>query len=209
MANKQILSVVAASVLAASFTFTGCGSSDSDDDQNTSSSAAASSEAPQPVIVRVSDAYVLGGIVKAGDTTADNEVGEGQYEFTQGASGALTLVSGANDTAEPIGEATEADPFAPKMTAPEGSKNINPFTTMIVNGKTLDELKNEYPSLAAYDSVDMDVVAKAKDNPDLLTDTAIAALRLSAGETPASSEAPASSNSATTECVPDFPGDCT
>jgi len=127
MANKQVLSVVAASILAAAFTFTGCGSSDGGNNSSStssvsssvpasssvapsSSSEASSSEAPssssmsssssvpaQMTSVKVSDAYVINATVTVGATTLDVEADNGVYETASVVTGAIKAMNGIND----------------------------------------------------------------------------------------------------------------
>ena len=126
MANKQVISVVAASVLAAAFTFTGCGSSSSSSDTPASSSSSSvssstpasssssvssstpasssssvsssSSSAPAELTtVKVSDAYVINANVTVGGTALGVEVGDGVYEAAQALSGAIMVKNGVND----------------------------------------------------------------------------------------------------------------
>ena len=229
MANKkQLISVVAASVLAASFTFTGCGSSSSSSTppaSSSSSSSNGSSSSAGPVMIKVSDAYVLNANVTAGSATAI-VVGNGDYEFNSTISGMIVSEGGANDVAEPFGEATDADPIAPAMSAPEGYTNVNPFTTMLAS-KTAEEIAVMYPAAGDVNGTDgmafnFDVVAAGSENLDIAKETAKAALTVSGYTgTPGSSSSMMSSSSSSDdntspfpaaqradECVPTFPGDC-
>ena len=125
MANKQVLSVVAASILAAAFTFTGCGTdestpaSSSSSVVSSSSSDASSSDAPTSSVsstssseassssssaptgsttVKVSDAYVIGATVTIGATNLEIEVGDGVYETAEdNITGAIVVTNGVND----------------------------------------------------------------------------------------------------------------
>jgi len=214
--KKQWLSVVAATALAASFTMTGCGSSGSSSHSSSSVTSAssessvssnASSSSVGPVVIKVSDAYVVEANVTAGTVEAINEIGNGEYEFNTSISGMLMAVGGANDL-DGDGSATNADPKAPTLKAPEGYTNINPFTTMLVNGET--DLNTTYPNaaFATTDSgfqFDFDVVAAGDaDNNgsiDIAKETAKAALTLSGyqGDGNAVSSSSESSSSVSSE----------
>jgi len=217
MANKQILSVVAASILAASFTFTGCGSSSSSSSEasssssseasssssseasSSSSSEASSSSIGAPISVTVSDAYVYGAMVKVGDVEYATANGA-TYEFPEGTvSGTFSTKGGANDT-NGNGIADGEDPIAPAMAAPAGYKNINTFTTMKVNGKTLEEIQAKYPSLAAMTSLDFDVT---KADLAIYKDAAKAGLELAKAESGDTSSSSVASSSSEGSIVPD------
>ena len=126
MANKQVISVVAASVLAAAFTFTGCGSSSSSGGSTPSSSSSVSSSTPasssssvssstpassssssvssssssapaQMTTVKVSDAYVINANVTVGGEALTVEVGNGVYEEAKALNGVIMVKNGVND----------------------------------------------------------------------------------------------------------------
>ncbi len=237
--KKQWYSVVAATALAASFTMSGCGSSGGSSGSSSSvassTSSNASSSSAGPVIVKVSDAYVLSANVTAGSAQAI-EVGNGDYEFNTSISGTLMAEGGANDI-DGDGNATAADPKAPTLKAPEGYTNINPFTTLVANG--VADVNTTFPNAAAYPTqsgmqFDFDVVAvgDADNNGsiDIAKETAKAALYASgyAGDGVSSSSMPTSSSSESNssagtsssvynpfpaaaradDCVEVFPGDC-
>jgi len=112
--------------------------------------------------VTVADGYVLGAVVKIGETSNDIDGGEGVYEWLENVTGAITTQGGANDIAEPLGEATEDDPNAYPLRAPEGYSHVNPFTTLLVDGAA--NLDTTYPHASAYNGEDelkynFDVVA--------------------------------------------------
>ena len=236
MANKkEFLSVIAASVLAASFTMTGCGSSSSSSgdansssslsssesstsssssESNTSSSSSesstsssssdsSSSEAAQYWQVRVSDAYVLGAEVKTGTLTAI-ELGHGGYEFnTSNITAAMTVENGANDL-DGDNKATSNDPLAPVLKAPAGYKHINPFTTMLVDGKSVSEIAAMYPAVAAATgddnkSFNVNVVELGGADIAIAKETAMAALVLSGYQTGSSSSEASSSEASSSE----------
>jgi hypothetical protein len=152
----------------------------------------------------VSDAYVLGADVTAGGVPADLEVGEGVYEFLSSpVAGALLVKDGVNDTSGD-GVADTGEPLAPEMSAPEGYTNVNPFTTMLVNGAT--DLATMYPAAAAVmANFDFDVVEAGAVNLDVAKETAKAALTLSAeqhGGTASSASSDASESSDSSVCLP-------
>ncbi len=216
MANKmQLISVVAASVLAASFTFTGCGSSSSStpppvtsssssslSSSSSSLSSSSSSSVPIAVQIKVSDAYVLNADVTSGAQTAIIVDNNGTYEFVQRPFDVLVSKGGANDVAAPIGEATSADPIAPDMSAPVGYTNVNPFTTMLVNGMSADDITAIYPAAGAVNATpafNYDVVAagdtNAQGNLDVAKDAAKAALKVSGYDGGSSSSSMSSTSS--------------
>ena len=186
MANKQILSIVAASVIAASFTFTGCGSSSSTSSSSSSSSTSSSSSsvAPGATIVRVSDAYVLEALVQAGDKTFTTYIDKGQYEIAEAnVTGALVASGGVNDAnGNEIAETGESN--APTLKAPSGYANMNPYTTMMVDqNKTADELAMMYPATALVSpTFDLDVVAAGEADLAVAKEAATAAVTISGEE---------------------------
>jgi len=211
MANKQILSVVAASLLAASFTFTGCGNDNKRAPAAASSSSVVSvssssaSSVAGTTLIKVSDAYVLLADVTAGGVAADLEVGEGVYEFLSSPlAGDLLVKNGVNDT-NGNGVAETGEALAPEMSAPAGYANVNPFTTMLVNG--VEGLSTTYPAAAAVmaaNPFDFDVVA-AGENLDVAKETAKAALTLSAeqhGGAASSASSESSESSTSSVCLP-------
>ncbi len=136
MAKKQILSLVAASLVAAAFV--GCGSS---------------SSSKTPLTVTVSDAYVYGATVTKGGTAFDTMDGA-KYTWNDAPSGDLVSTGGANDLNG--NGADSQDPLAVAMKAPSGYKNINPLTTLEANGMTLDAINTKYG--IALETTDVDVV---------------------------------------------------
>ena len=206
MANKQVLSVVAASILAASMTFTGCGSSSSSkpvvsssssmgtSSSNTTSSAGSSSSESNSSVssssssvatmtsVVVSDAYVINATVKVGDT-ALIAAGAGTYESAEVLTGAITVADGVNDlnangtVDSSDGNNSDYDVVAVKMQAPAGYENVNPFTTLSVMG--MKNMATTFPTAAAIDAgYDFDVVANT--TLDLAKEVLIAALTVQA-----------------------------
>lgn len=211
MANKQILSVVAASVLAASFTFTGCGSDDGVTSSSSSSvsssvSSSSSSVPVEPTTLKVSDAYV----VPVSATTAQiggvdyTSYAMGTYEFPAGTTGAATVIGGVNDM-NSNDVADNGEPFAPTLKAPAGYANANPFTTMLVEGIDTSAFTAAATVAANFD---FDVVAESATNLAVAKETAIAALQLSVAQHTApssSSEASVSSEVSSAACTP-LPG---
>ncbi len=152
MANKQILSIVAASILAASFTLTGCGSSSSSSSSSSSvapasSDAALSSEASssseattEPISVtafRLLEANVTKGGVENTITNAT------QYEFPEGTTGVLATIGGAYDV-NGDNNATSADAKAPALAGPATFSNINALSTLEAQGVSIDDINAFY-----------------------------------------------------------------
>ncbi len=156
MAKKQILSLVAASLVAAAFV--GCGSSSS----NT------------PLTVTVSDAYVYGATVTKGGKAFDT-VNGAEYTWNDMPEGELASTGGANDL-NGNGMADAQDPKAVDMKAPAGYKNINPLTTLEASGTTLDAINAKYG--IALETTDIDVT---KADLDVYKAAAVAALTIAAG----------------------------
>ncbi len=162
MAKKQILSLVVASLLAA--TFVGCGSS------NDSTPAAAA----QPFDVTVSDAYVYNAEVTKGGlgySTADGAV----YTWTDAAPGNFASVGGANDIDGIVG-ASAGDTTAISMSANGDYSNINPFTTLETGGMTLNDINSKYG--IDLNTTDIDVV---KADLSVYKAAAKAALEIASG----------------------------
>jgi hypothetical protein len=151
MAKKQILSLVAASLLAA--TFAGCGNS-----CRPGTDCGGGGGTPPPdnnvtppietIDVTVSDAYVYEAqVTKAG--MEFNTQNGAVYTWNNSTPGAFESFGGANDT-NGNAMADAEDPVAPNMKAAAGSKNINPFTTLEVNGMTLDAINSRYGIALKY-----------------------------------------------------------
>jgi len=155
MAKKQILSLVAASLVAAAFV--GCGSSSS----NT------------PLTVTVSDAYVYGATVTKGGKAYDT-VNGAEYTWNDMPEGDLASTGGANDL-NGNGMADAQDPKAIDMKAPAGYKNINPLTTLEASGTTLDAINSKYG--IALETTDIDVT---KADLNVYKAAAVAALTIAA-----------------------------
>ncbi len=227
MANKQVLSVVAASILAASMAFTGCGSSSSSSkpvvsssssvgtssstgttssagsssSENNSSAGTSSSVATMTSVV-VSDAYIINATVKVGGT-ALIAAAAGTYESAEVLTGAITVADGVNDlngngiVDSSDGNNSDYDVVAVKMQAASGSENVNPFTTLSVMG--MKNMATTFPTAAAIDAgYDFDVVANT--TLDLAKEVLIAALTVQAN-TPTNA-------AATRDFLPE-PGDVT
>jgi hypothetical protein len=202
MANKKLLSVVAASVLVATFSLTGCGGG--------SSSSAATTN------VTVSDGYALGATVTATDYTAGHAVeqGKGVYQFPATITGALTAVGGANDV-DNNGVKDAGEPYLPTLKAPAGYKNVNSFTTLIVDGGvTVAELIAllQVNASDVNTNFDIDIVAKAKANPKIARGAALYTALISqvaydtAHPSTSSSSSSLSSSSSSDGLVPGGPG---
>ncbi|GEM_PF-5288960 len=176
-------------------------------DMNSSSESNSSSSAPSVRRVRVSDAYILEANVTIGGMLADIRLEDGQYEWIEMPTGILRSVGGANDLAEPVGVATEDDPGAFPMSAPEGYTHINPFTSMLERGGYDPE--DAYPVAAAHPGenglpFNYDVVAAgnaaAGGDLNIAKEVAKAALTLASID-PVSSSSSSSAASSSTASV--------
>ncbi len=178
MAKKQILSLVAASLVAAAFV--GCGSSSS----------------KTPLTVTVSDAYVYGAAVTKGGTAFDTMDGA-TYTWKDAPEGELVSTGGANDL-NGNGMADGDDPVAIDMKAPAGYKNINPLTTLEANGMSLNDINAKYG--LSLETTDIDVVKEAEGNLDVYKAAAMAALDIAAnGNTVTAPETPNTENNTSDE----------
>ena len=145
-----MISVIAASLLTATVVFTGCGGGGSTVTTvgGTSSSTASSSSAPSVKLVRVSDGYVLDATVKC--KTGDNEPvavatnHPGEYEFSMAECPANLCAKDGYIDVNNDGMLNQGEPKAPTMTAPGSYSNINPFTTLIVQGMTPAEVAQAF-----------------------------------------------------------------
>ncbi len=220
MANKQVLSVVAASILAAAFTFTGCGndedpkpssssssvvssssvSSDSSSSVSSDSSSSVSSDSSSSVssssssaptgstTVKVSDAYVIGATVTIGGTALEIEADDGLYETAEdNITGQIVAMNGYNDLnannvvdVKADENTTDYDVVAMTLTAPSGYANVNPFTTLLDSGLTMENAAKIFPIASAIvtdNAFDFDVVAES----DVANEVLIAVLTVQNG----------------------------
>ncbi len=136
--------------------------------------------------VRVSDGYVVGATVTAGDTTASEALkkGAGWYQFGSVPQESISVQNGVNDIVTENGIANAGEPYAPLMYAPASYTNITPFTSLLdILGATA--MAERYPNAYAYNSTfDFDVVATGKKNFEIAKESAKAALELSALQQP-------------------------
>ncbi|MEA1973266.1 MAG: hypothetical protein U9N34_08245 [Candidatus Cloacimonadota bacterium] len=152
MANKQILSVVAATILAASFTFTGCGSSSSSSNSSSagtvSSGAAVSSDGgstssdaiTEPISVTAFK--LLEAKVTKGGT--ESAIIDGtMYEFPEGTTGILASLGGAYDS-NGDNNATSEDANAPALAALATFSNVHGLSTLEAQGVSIDDINNFY-----------------------------------------------------------------
>ena len=206
MKKVGVLSFAAAIALFTSVSMTGCNDSCSESSAHSSSS---SSPSIAPHQVTVSDPYVLGANVYYVNELGPKaiEVGNGVYEFENGEDGPF-LSKGGHEDVNGNGQIDAGEPKAPDMRAPKGSKNINPFQTMKMEGMTLDEIIAKYPSLQGRDNLDFDVVEESADNLDMKKDTAKAAIELAYSQACASAESSSSSSEASSsdQITPPAPG---
>ena len=157
----QLITLVSASLLF----FAGCSSS-SDGSSNTK--------------VKVSsDFYIVNADVRVGDSNSSTYLGDGTYELDGEFVGVRTVIGGVNDV-NGNGEADTGESYAPMLSAPDTYANVNPFTTMLVNGTLAADLGIKYPvAYGIKDNFDFDVVAESTDNIDLAKEVANASLELS------------------------------
>ena len=163
---------------------------------STGASSSAGDSTANATSVLISDAYVLNATVKMGGVEANIEVGEGSYEWTTATSGAFEVAIRATNDLNGNKIADAADAYAPALKAPAGYSNINPFTTMIVNGMSTAEIKALYPVADGIATVlltgtagiyDFDVVLRSQSNLDFAKEILKAALTLATEQTAAAS----------------------
>ena len=125
--------------------------------------------------VRVSDGYVVGATVTAGDTTASEALkkGAGWYQFSSVPQESISVQNGVNDIVTENGIANAGEPYAPLMYAPASYTNITPFTSLLdILGATA--MAERYPNAYAYNSTfDFDVVATGKKNFEIAKESRI------------------------------------
>ncbi len=151
--SSEASSAVSSALSSASSSSLNSSSAVSSTETNTSSSSSVSSSASSFSAdmnisrVTVSDAYILEANVTIGGVLADIVLENGAYEWLTGQTGSIAVVGGANDLADPKNVATEDDPKAYPMYAPEGYRHVNPFTTMLVKG--MQDVETQFPAAAA------------------------------------------------------------
>jgi hypothetical protein len=205
MANKQILSIVAASILAASFTLTGCGSSSSDSSTSSiapvssesmvSSDASTSSEAAAEPISVTAFRLLEANATKGG--TEASIIDDTTYEFPEGTTGVLATTGGAYD-ANGDNNATSEDANAPALAAPATFSNINALSTLQAQGVSIEDINTFY-------NLELETTDIAIDSADLpvYAANAKAALRLSGylGDDVSSSSDSDTTSSASTSSI--------
>ncbi|BCD68945.1 hypothetical protein [Nitratiruptor sp. YY09-18] len=170
MNKNSMISIIAASLLTATVVFTGCGgggssaatssSSSSSVSSSSSSSVSSSSSSSVPAVkpVVVSDGYVLGADVICGTHIAAATTVPGKYEFNV-ANCPVTMVS-QNGYIDTNGDKsiTQGEPVAPTMKAPKDYSNINPLTTFLAEGVSLEDLEAATGlSATQYNNFDIDI----------------------------------------------------
>ncbi|GEM_PF-4241707 len=182
MASKiQFISVVAASVLAATITMTGCGSTSSgSSDSSTSSNNSNSSVAAIQVTAAGYKDYIVGADAKIGTTDATLE-NNGTYEWTGEVAGKRSIIGGTFD-ANGDGNKSNGELDAPDMGAPDSYRYVNPYTSQM-DGTNTEMLKTKYPVAAAIPgegnrTFDFDIIEQSNSYPQLRTESAKALLTI-------------------------------
>ena len=145
MAKRELFSLVAASLLAA--TLVGCGSScrpgtDCTPTPDTNGTIDTNTTLGSTDITATAPAYVLEASLLKGSEPFNTSNG-GVYTWDNTTLEDFTSSKGAVDTNE-NGMADAQDPIAPNMKAKAGYKNINPFTTLEAYGMTLNAINAKY-----------------------------------------------------------------
>ena len=145
MAQKELLSLVAASLIAA--TLAGCGSdcrpgTDCTKPSDTNGTIDTNTTLGSTDITATAPALVLKAALLKG-TEAFATANGGVYTWDNTTLADFSSTRGAVDTNE-NGIADAQDPLAPNMKAKAGYKNINPFTTLEAYGMTLDAMNSKY-----------------------------------------------------------------
>ncbi len=156
MAKKELFSLVAASLLAA--TLAGCGSScrpgtDCTPTPDTNGTIDTNTTLGSTDITATAPAFVLESNLLKGSEPFHTANG-GIYTWNTTTLADFTSSKGAVDTNE-NGMADAQDPIAPNMKAKAGYKNINPFTTLEAYGMSLDAINAKYGTTLT--STDLDV----------------------------------------------------
>jgi len=149
MKKTRMISVIAASLLTATVVFTGCGgggasvSSSSSSSVSSSSSSSVSSSSSSSVSTKkviVSDGYVLGAAVNCGNNNAV-AIAPGKYEFSVSSCAVNMNAANGYIDVDDNGKITKGEPKAPNMQAPKSYSNINPFTTFLAKGVSVEDLQ--------------------------------------------------------------------
>ena len=197
--KKQTLSIALSVLLTQSIFLVGCGSNGGSDTVNpnngaedstiagssssnskmveaeeASSSSAGSQPASAPMSIHVFSPYpVVDATVIAENTTALT-VGAGQYEFSRSVSANAIVVKGGVIDLNENGKADHGEPMSPQFEADGSLRVVNPFTTMVQNGMTPEEIVALYPSVASY----APTFEGIKDAHETLKDSFVATVRL-------------------------------
>ena len=173
----KIVVSVSSIIAISSVILTGCGDSSPTTTKVVSSSSSISTNSSSSIAavtnqIKVSDAYVLSADVRIGGVLATLEVGNGVYEWSPAQEGIISVSKkGVNDLND-NGQVDSADAYAPAMSAPEGYVNVNPFTTLLDQNVSRDELFAKYPYSNRYTPIgfelfDYDVVLASESNLDI------------------------------------------
>lgn len=132
--------------------------------------------------VLVSDAYVLNADVTINGTKANINAGGGVYEWTSAMNGTIVASNGVNDLNGNSGVDVN-DAYAPQLSAPAGYANVNPFTTLLVQGASNSVMFSNYPNaFNVGSSFDFDVVAEGNKNIEVAKEVLKAALSLATAQ---------------------------
>ncbi len=159
MAKKELLSLAAASLMAA--TLVGCGSScrpGTDCTQPSENNGTIDTNETNVTlgsidITAAAPALVLQANLLKGDE-AFSTSHSGIYTWNSTTLAEFSSTQGAVDTNE-NGMADAQDPLAPNMKAAAGSKNINPFTTLEAYGMSLDAINSKYGTTLSSTDIDL------------------------------------------------------
>lgn len=125
--------------------------SSSTSDSGASSSVAGGEAVPSTVYVATLYPIVDATVVSGKDEKEALIIGSGTYEFSRILSATYSIV--AKDGVVDLngnGQADHGEPYAPEFRATGDSNVLNPFTTMLANGMSSEEILSLYPSLAPY-----------------------------------------------------------
>ena len=154
MRKMRMISIIAASMLAATVMFTGCGgggsSTTASNGSGASSSASSSSSQVTIKTVKVSDGYVFQATVKCQDEQG-NDIAQaiatqnpGEYEFSLSSSCSVLVATDGYIDTNANNQLDQGEPKAPTMMAPGSYSNINPFTMLIQKGMTPQEVASAF-----------------------------------------------------------------
>ena len=104
-----------------------------------------------PLTIYVLTLYPVVDATVMADDKAALVVGSGTYEFSRSVSGVTHIIAkGGVVDLNGNGKADHGEPYAPEFKAGKDAKTLNPFSTMLANGMSAEDIVAAYPSMAEY-----------------------------------------------------------